>query len=199
MTLHPESRSIVAGVEAQGGGGLGAPPSARVRPKAFTFDGVFGPQTTQEAVYDAVVAPMVARFLEGVNATILAYGQTGSGKTYTMLGAGGGGEEGSHGSGASPLLDETTSGVIPRLARDVLAAVVARNAGEEGAPPVHMRVSVSYVEIYCERIRDLLLPEGVPEPDRGYALSKDRFGNYVTPGVTEVEVRGMEDMANVLR
>ena len=185
-------------MEAQGGGGLGAPPSARVRPKAFTFDGVFGPSSSQETVYDTVVAPMVTRFLDGVNATILAYGQTGSGKTFTMLGAGGGGEEGGHSTGAAPvLLDEATSGVIPRLARDVLAAVAARS-GAGGGDTV-TRVSVSYVEIYCERIRDLLLPEGIPEPDRGYALSKDRFGNYVTPGVSEVDIRSMEDMAGVLR
>ncbi|KAJ1344410.1 hypothetical protein BSLG_001067 [Batrachochytrium salamandrivorans] len=48
--------------------------------KSFTFDYVFDPLTTQDALYDDCVAPLVDRFLEGFNATVLAYGQTGSGK-----------------------------------------------------------------------------------------------------------------------
>ena len=52
----------------------------------FTFDTVFGPESTQAQVYEQVGKPVVEAVLEGYNATIFAYGQTGSGKTHTMSG-----------------------------------------------------------------------------------------------------------------
>lgn len=53
----------------------------------FTLpDGVFGPDSTQQQVYDTVVTPIVAEVLSGYNCSILAYGQTGTGKTFTMTG-----------------------------------------------------------------------------------------------------------------
>ncbi|KAJ8663336.1 hypothetical protein O0I10_000575 [Lichtheimia ornata] len=52
--------------------------------KAFTFDHVFGTNSTQEQVFSSVASKLVDRFIDGYNVTILAYGQTSSGKTYTM-------------------------------------------------------------------------------------------------------------------
>ncbi|CDS09939.1 hypothetical protein LRAMOSA02616 [Lichtheimia ramosa] len=52
--------------------------------KAFTFDHVFGTDSTQEQVFSSVASKLVDRFIDGYNVTILAYGQTSSGKTYTM-------------------------------------------------------------------------------------------------------------------
>jgi kinesin family protein C2/C3 len=53
--------------------------------QSHTFDGVFGPASTQEGVFDDV-QPTVVSALEGFNVCVFAYGQTGSGKTYTMDG-----------------------------------------------------------------------------------------------------------------
>jgi hypothetical protein len=66
VSVRPETREVVAGTAAERGG-----------PKPFTFDAVFGPDSTQEAVYDAAVQSLVAQFMAGYNATVLAYGQTG--------------------------------------------------------------------------------------------------------------------------
>jgi DNA replication protein DnaC len=52
----------------------------------FAFDHVYGPDSTQQYVYDTTARQAVVSVLEGYNATILAYGQTGTGKTYTMEG-----------------------------------------------------------------------------------------------------------------
>lgn len=52
----------------------------------FSFDYVYGPDSTQSHVYENTARPAVLSVLEGYNATILAYGQTGTGKTYTMEG-----------------------------------------------------------------------------------------------------------------
>ncbi|KAJ6615830.1 P-loop containing nucleoside triphosphate hydrolase protein [Mycena sp. CBHHK59/15] len=57
------------------------------KPQLFSFDQVHGPPTTQHALFTATALPLVARFVEGFNCTILAYGQTSSGKTHTMTGA----------------------------------------------------------------------------------------------------------------
>jgi hypothetical protein len=52
----------------------------------FTFDHCFGPDSKQDAVYDATGRPIVEDVLEGYYGTVFAYGQTGSGKTFTMEG-----------------------------------------------------------------------------------------------------------------
>lgn len=94
----------------------------------FPFDGVFGPDATQEDVFSATVRPLLAAVLEGVNCTLFAYGQTGSGKTYTMTGR------------------ETyeSRGVVPRA-----LSVIFED-------PRLRRCRVSFVEVYNEIIYDLL-------------------------------------------
>lgn len=116
---------------------------------------------------------------EGYNGTVFAYGQTGSGKTYTMMGGisgtpfsafsaapsdpvdypvqehaarpspSAGGDE----SGISSPALEAEAGVIPRAISRVLADANARK--EQGWEFV---LTVTYVEIYQEKIRDLLNP-----------------------------------------
>lgn len=56
--------------------------SARI----FTFDNVFGADSTQRSVYDESAFPLVESVMAGYNGTIFAYGQTGCGKTHTMIG-----------------------------------------------------------------------------------------------------------------
>ena len=53
--------------------------------RKYPFDVVFGPEATQELVYDEVVQPMLREVMEGYNCTLFAYGQTGTGKTYVLI------------------------------------------------------------------------------------------------------------------
>ena len=55
-------------------------------PLTYTFDKVFGSETTQITLYNIAAKPIIGSVLEGFNGTILAYGQTSSGKTHTMQG-----------------------------------------------------------------------------------------------------------------
>ncbi|EQC42370.1 hypothetical protein, variant [Saprolegnia diclina VS20] len=98
--------------------------------KAFTVDGVVQASASQADVYEAVGAAFVAHALAGYNGCLFAYGQTGSGKTYTMEG------ESTHGE---------TRGVVPRILEALFAQLSA---------PFECRCS--YLEIYNERIYDLL-------------------------------------------
>ena len=58
----------------------------RKRNAMYVFDGVFGPDTTQEEVYNETTADTVETVMSGFNCTVFAYGATGAGKTHTMLG-----------------------------------------------------------------------------------------------------------------
>ena len=53
--------------------------------RKYPFDVVFGPEASQELVYDEVVQPMLEEVLQGYNCTLFAYGQTGTGKTYARV------------------------------------------------------------------------------------------------------------------
>lgn len=76
--------------------------------------------------------------LDGFNGTIFAYGQTSSGKTHTMQGP--------------DIEDLEMQGIIPRMVRTVFARIAT--AGEQ----MEFTVKISMIEIYMERIRDLLDP-----------------------------------------
>ncbi|CAD26112.1 KINESIN-LIKE DNA-BINDING PROTEIN [Encephalitozoon cuniculi GB-M1] len=91
----------------------------------YEFDGVFGPECTQEQVFERFRC-IVPRLMNGRNQTLFCYGSTGAGKTYTMVG-----HEGSY-------------GLMYNLVEEVLR---------------HGGFLVSYMEIYNEKIYDLLEPK----------------------------------------
>ncbi|KAI0341612.1 kinesin heavy chain [Trametopsis cervina] len=105
----------------------------------FTFDRVFPPGTKQQEVFDYGVKDIVKDVLDGYNGTIFAYGQTGSGKTFTMMGA--------------DIDSPDLRGLIPRITEQIFQSIVESDAHLE------YLVKVSYMEIYLERIRDLLAPQ----------------------------------------
>lgn len=105
----------------------------------FTFDRVFPPGTKQHEVFDYGVKEIVKDVLDGYNGTVFAYGQTGSGKTFTMMGA--------------DIDSPDLKGLIPRITEQIFQSIVESDAHLEYV------VKVSYMEIYLERIRDLLAPQ----------------------------------------
>ena len=100
-----------------------------LRDKKFYYDRVLTTQSKQVSVFEAV-RPLIQDALDGYNATVFAYGQTGSGKTWTMSGS------------------KKNPGIIPRTCKMLFADV----DGER----VNTLVTLTYVEIYKERIYDLL-------------------------------------------
>ncbi|KAJ3779285.1 kinesin heavy chain [Lentinula raphanica] len=105
----------------------------------FTFDRVFPMGTRQQEVFDYGVKDIVKDVLDGYNGTVFAYGQTGSGKTFTMMGA--------------DIDSDELKGIIPRITEQIFQSIVESDAHLE------YMVKVSYMEIYLEKIRDLLAPQ----------------------------------------
>lgn len=105
----------------------------------FVFDRVFRWDASQKEVYDYAAKPIINAVLRGFNGTVFAYGQTSSGKTYTMEGP--------------DIEDKIYQGVIPRMVWSIFDGIY--NADEH----IEFLVKVSIVEIYNERIRDLLDPK----------------------------------------
>ena len=104
------------------------------RPAAYAFDAVFGGETTQQFIFEKTALPLVDAALGGINVTFMTYGQTGSGKTFTMTGT----------------RDEP--GITPRVVDAIFKAI-------EAAPDTsEFTLRVAYMEIYMERVRDLLNP-----------------------------------------
>ncbi|KAJ1819063.1 hypothetical protein LPJ60_003981 [Coemansia sp. RSA 2675] len=133
--------------------------------RAFHFDYAFGPDASQAAVYEAAVHPLLQRFVEGYNVTVLAYGQTSSGKTYTM------GTESDDG-----------SGVVPRALQWLFAWWAAQDAGRRGS------VRISFLEVYNDELIDLVAQaqgRGVRPP---IFVREDAKGHVVWTGVKEVAV-----------
>ncbi|KAK3274695.1 hypothetical protein CYMTET_17131, partial [Cymbomonas tetramitiformis] len=135
------------------------------RANEFYFDRVMDKHVQQKEVYEDVGAPLVNHVLGGYNACCFAYGQTGSGKTYTMFGEETGAWE--------------KRGVIP-LAVESLFAEVQRMEMEHS---VIVKMSVSFMEIYLDHVRDLgraslanLPPEARPQSARDTPKSRPPSG-----------------------
>mmetsp|Transcript_4010 Transcript_4010/g.10341 ORF Transcript_4010/g.10341 Transcript_4010/m.10341 type:complete len:700 (-) Transcript_4010:21-2120(-) len=105
----------------------------------FVFDRVFRWDANQKEVYEYAAKPVINSVLRGFNGTVFAYGQTSSGKTYTMEGP--------------DIDDKVYQGVIPRMVWSIFDGIY--HADEH----IEFLVKVSIVEIYNERIRDLLDPK----------------------------------------
>uniref|UniRef100_A0A665UQU0 plus-end-directed kinesin ATPase n=1 Tax=Echeneis naucrates TaxID=173247 RepID=A0A665UQU0_ECHNA len=115
--------------------------------KSFNFDFSYWSHTTPEdinyasqmQVYRDIGEEMLLHAFEGYNVCIFAYGQTGAGKSYTMMGR----------------QEKDQQGIIPLLCEDLFTKINGSNNDNS----MSYSVEVSYMEIYCERVRDLLNPK----------------------------------------
>mmetsp|Transcript_38149 Transcript_38149/g.89478 ORF Transcript_38149/g.89478 Transcript_38149/m.89478 type:complete len:763 (-) Transcript_38149:152-2440(-) len=122
------------------------------RARAYTFDLVFGPAAKNIDLFEQLARPLIPQVLAGKHGTCFAYGQTGSGKTHTMLGR----------QGEAGLVQCT----------------LERLLGEAGKA-ADANVTVTFVEVYNEKIRDLLSPRDMAldlreDPIRGPCLAGNR-------------------------
>ncbi|KAF9347393.1 hypothetical protein BGX26_001096 [Mortierella sp. AD094] len=143
-------------------------------PGSFTFDRVFPWESKQKDVFDYSISTIVDDVINGYNGTVFAYGQTGSGKTFTMMGP--------------SIDDEETKGIIPRIVDQIFASILASPSTME------YTVKVSYMEIYMEKIRDLLNPVNDNLP-----IHEEKNRGVYVKGLFEVYVSSISEIHEVMR
>ena len=105
---------------------------------AFAFDGVLWCEERQARIFRTICKEQVDHVLKGYNACCFAYGQTGSGKTHSMFFPRGGRDRS----------DRDADGLIPRAVDYLFSSL-------KSVPGVEAEVNVSFLEIYCDTLRDL--------------------------------------------
>ncbi|XP_050987010.1 kinesin-like protein KIF13A isoform X2 [Labeo rohita] len=164
---------------------LHPPPSnakgeSRKQPKVFAFDHCFWSMDEsnvpkyagQEVVFKCLGEGILENAFQGYNACIFAYGQTGSGKSFSMMG------------------NVDQPGLIPRLCCSLFERV-SRDQNETQS----FKVEVSYMEIYNEKVRDLLDPKG----SRTSLKVREHkvLGPYVD-GLSQLAVMSFEDIESLM-
>ncbi|RFU73390.1 centromeric e [Trichoderma arundinaceum] len=131
----------------------------------YYYDNVFTTHDNNARVYDHIAKRLVRRVMEGYHGTVFAYGQTGTGKTFSM-----------QGTASSP-------GVIPLAITDIFSYI-------RETPSREFLLRVSYLEIYNEKIHDLLSmasANGAAAPQEEIKLREDsKRGVYATPLKEEI-------------
>ncbi|KAM8762306.1 kinesin-like protein KIF13B isoform 3-T3 [Acanthopagrus schlegelii] len=153
---------------------------SRSQSKVFAYDYCFWSMDEtdkenfagQEVVFQCLGESLLRNAFQGYNACIFAYGQTGSGKSYTMMG-----------SGDQP-------GLIPRL-----CSALFERTQTEGRKEESFTVEVSYMEIYNEKVRDLLDPKGGRQPLR--VREHKVLGPYVD-GLSRLAVASYKDIESLM-
>uniref|UniRef100_A0A8C3C135 Kinesin-like protein n=1 Tax=Cairina moschata TaxID=8855 RepID=A0A8C3C135_CAIMO len=134
----------------------------------FVFDAVFAESSSQVEVFEHTTKSVLDGFLNGYNCTVLAYGATGAGKTHTMLG--------------SP----EDPGVM------YLTMMALYNCMDQIKEDKICNVAVSYLEVYNEQIRDLLVNSGP------LAVREDTQKGVVVQGLTLHQPKSAEEILQML-
>ncbi|GAB5368090.1 hypothetical protein AAMO2058_001288300 [Amorphochlora amoebiformis] len=142
--------------------------------REFQFDTVYTRKSTQSEVFSHSVKPIVSSFVEGFNCTVFAYGQTSSGKTFTMMG---------------DLSTKEFQGIIPRSI-DYLFECIS-NQNQDGQT---FMMTVSYLEIYNEKVFDLL----TYAEDRSPLKIRQARSGFLVPDLTQHIVTTREKVIDLI-
>ena len=136
---------------------------------SYGFDRVFPTTATNANLFEEVGRPLVTSVLCGYHSTLMAYGQTGSGKTHSLA---------------------SGDGLINQMLGHLYRSI------DEDAAAEFYRVTISYVQVYNERVYDLLHPT---ETERALPLreSKAQGGVYLE-GVSEHRATSLPDVLDLL-
>lgn len=140
----------------------------------FSFDHVFQPEATQQEVYESVGHEVVESAFEGFNGTLFAYGQTSSGKTHTCIGP--------------DYVDPQQKGILPRMIGHIYDRI------KQEPSYIEFRIKVSMIEIYMEKIKDLL------DTNKGDLKIREKVGKGIyIQDVTEEYVATEEETISLIK
>ncbi|KAI8899069.1 P-loop containing nucleoside triphosphate hydrolase protein [Globomyces pollinis-pini] len=139
----------------------------------FNFDKVFDWNNSQLDIFSYSAESIVNDIMDGYNGTIFAYGQTGSGKTHTMMG---------------DMESEELKGLTPRIVEKIFTTIVNSSSDLE------FTVKVQFMEIYMEKIKDLLNPINDNLP-----IHEDKAKGVYVKGILDVFVGSVEEVYEAMR
>ena len=137
----------------------------------FAFDRVFDENATQADVYEGTTKNLLDSVLDGYNATVFAYGATGCGKTHTITGT------------------SQQPGIIFLTMQELFEKINERSSEK------HTEISLSYLEIYNETIRDLLVPGGSKQ---GLMLREDANQGVSVAGLTSLHPKDVQEVMDMI-
>ena len=161
------------------------------QPKTFTFDHSFwshdcyielengylspddsGKYTDQKIVFETLGKQILDNAWEGYHCCLFAYGQTGSGKSYSMVGYG------------------ANKGIVPISCEEIFKRI-SENKDEQ----IHYEVEVSMLEIYNEKVQDLLVPIN-KRPPTGLKIRESKALGVFVADLTKYPVSSYEEISN---
>ena len=145
----------------------------RSREQKYAFDRVYTHETADD-MFEEIGLPLIDEVISGFNACIFAYGATGSGKTFTMLG--------------NAKFDGISKLCLKNIYRKI------RNYTTE----YDFEITVSYIEIYNEYIRDLLIQQKSGTHQEHLDLRDDNEKGITIAGVTEKKVNNVDEIMELL-
>ena len=147
------------------------PSGKRVKDQTFGFDRIFDENVTQGDVYEATTRPLLDNVLDGYNATVFAYGATGCGKTHTITGT------------------VQQPGIIFMTMQELFERI------SETTEDKVTEISLSYLEIYNETIRDLLVPSTCKA---GLMLREDASQAVSVAGLSSHRPQNVEEVMDMI-
>ncbi|KAF2720929.1 kinesin-domain-containing protein [Polychaeton citri CBS 116435] len=148
------------------------PSGRRTKDQTFAFDRVFDENTTQGDVYEATTRNLLDSVLDGYNATVFAYGATGCGKTHTITGT------------------SQQPGIIFLTMQELFEKVDDVQGEKES------EVTLSYLEIYNETIRDLLSPGAGGK--QGLMLREDANQTVSVAGLSSHNPQNVQEVMDMV-
>ena len=161
------------------------------QPRTFTFDHSFwshdcyieqengylspdssGKYADQSLVFDYLGRQILDNAWEGYHCCLFAYGQTGSGKSYSMVGYG------------------TNKGIVPISCEEIFKRI-----SNNKDPSIHYEVEVSMLEIYNEKVQDLLVPIS-NRPPSGLKIRESKALGVFVSDLTKYPVSSYEEISN---
>ncbi|KAF8314728.1 kinesin-domain-containing protein [Clavulina sp. PMI_390] len=152
--------------------GFTAPGTRRYKDIRYAFDRVFPEDARQADVYEATARPLLDGLFDGYNATVFAYGATGCGKTHTISGT----------PGDPGIIYLTMAELFQRI--------------EDKREDIICEVSLSFLEIYNEEIRDLLSVSDTPRG--GLPMREDQANRVTVAGLTEMHPTNAEEVNSMV-
>lgn len=169
----------------------------------FSFDQCFGSKSPNDEIFNQILIPLLENLLNGFNVTVFAYGMTGAGKTFTMNGS-------PNQLGIIPLAIQhllsftslsTNSnllfGSLSNLSSSISTSSTSSSSSSNPSLKNRIKIEISALEIYKERIYDLLLPNCNNRED--LQIREDQNKNIFIPNLSIISLDSFEQFQRIFQ